>query len=92
MFAAHPGIIKNPHSIKELTYREMRELAYAGFSVLHDEALLPAYRGRIPLVIKTPITQLTLVPELYTNIPSKQFLLSVLLQTMVLSALTCPNT
>ncbi|MFX3924866.1 aspartate kinase, partial [Streptococcus suis] len=33
-------------------YREMRELAYAGFSVLHDEALLPAYRGRIPLVIK----------------------------------------
>lgn len=52
IFAAHPGIIKNPHSIKELTYREMRELAYAGFSVLHDEALLPAYRGQIPLVIK----------------------------------------
>ena len=30
----------------------MRELAYAGFSVLHDEALVPAYRGRIPMVIK----------------------------------------
>lgn len=52
IFAAHPGIIHNPYSIKELTYREMRELAYAGFSVLHDEALLPAYRGQIPLVIK----------------------------------------
>ncbi|KXT77292.1 aspartate kinase [Streptococcus sp. DD13] len=52
IFAAHPGIIHNPHSITELTYREMRELAYAGFSVLHDEALIPAYRGRIPLVIK----------------------------------------
>ncbi|WP_394404615.1 aspartate kinase [Streptococcus sp. 20-1249] len=52
IFAAHPGIIHNPHSIEELTYREMRELAYAGFSVLHDEALLPAYRGKIPLVIK----------------------------------------
>ena len=52
IFAAHPGIIHQPHSITELTYREMRELAYAGFSVLHDEALLPAYRGRIPLVIK----------------------------------------
>ena len=46
IFAAHPGIIHEP------TYREMRELAYAGFSVLHDEALLPAYRGKIPLVIK----------------------------------------
>ncbi len=52
IFAAHPGIVHNPHSIDELTYREMRELAYAGFSVLHDEALLPAYRGKIPLVIK----------------------------------------
>ncbi|MBM7643417.1 aspartate kinase [Streptococcus loxodontisalivarius] len=52
IFAAHPGVVENPHSIVELTYKEMRELAYAGFSVLHDEALLPAYRGKIPLVIK----------------------------------------
>ena len=52
IFAAHPGIVHKPHSIPELTYREMRELAYAGFTVLHDEALLPAYRGKIPLVIK----------------------------------------
>ena len=52
IFAAHPGIIHKPDSIPELTYREMRELAYAGFSVLHDEALIPAYRGKIPLVIK----------------------------------------
>ncbi|KHD43968.1 aspartate kinase [Streptococcus hongkongensis] len=52
IFAAHPGIIDNPKSIKALTFKEMRELAYAGFSVLHDEALIPVYRGKIPLVIK----------------------------------------
>lgn len=52
IFAAHPGVVKKPHSIAELTYKEMRELAYAGFSVLHDEALIPAYRGKVPLVIK----------------------------------------
>ncbi|MCJ1978303.1 aspartate kinase [Pseudolactococcus paracarnosus] len=52
IFSAHPGIITDPKSITELTYKEMRELAYAGFSVLHDEALLPAYRADIPLVIK----------------------------------------
>lgn len=52
IFAAHPGVVQNPHSIPELTYREMRELAYGGFSVLHDEALIPAYRGKIPIVIK----------------------------------------
>lgn len=52
IFVAHPGIVHQPLSIKEVTYKEMRELAYAGFSVLHDEALIPAYRGKIPLVIK----------------------------------------
>ena len=52
IFAAHPGVVHEPHSMPELTYKEMRELAYAGFSVLHDEALVPAYRGKIPLVIK----------------------------------------
>ena len=68
IFAAHPGIIKHPHSIPELTYKEMRELAYAGFSVLHDEALVPAYRGKIPLVIKIQIIQTTLEPALFWNI------------------------
>ena len=46
----------------------MRELAYAGFSVLHDEALVPAYRGKIPLVIKIQIIQTTLEPALFWNI------------------------
>ncbi|MEI5993419.1 aspartate kinase [Candidatus Enterococcus mansonii] len=52
IFVAHPGIVSEPKTIKELTYREMRELAYAGFAVLHDEALMPAYRASIPVVIK----------------------------------------
>ena len=52
IYVAHPGIIEQPQTIQELTYREMRELAYAGFAVLHDEALMPAYRANIPVVIK----------------------------------------
>lgn len=52
IFVAHPGIIHEPELIKELTYREMRELAYAGFSVFHDEALMPSYKANIPVVIK----------------------------------------
>lgn len=52
IFSAHPGIIYEPTTITELTYREMRELAYAGFAVLHDEALMPAYRANIPVIIK----------------------------------------
>ncbi|WP_042355447.1 aspartate kinase [Bacillus rubiinfantis] len=52
VYAVNPFIINRPKEIKELTYREMRELSYAGFSVLHDEALVPAYRAGIPVQIK----------------------------------------
>ncbi|MDN6639604.1 MAG: aspartate kinase [Tetragenococcus sp.] len=50
--AAHPGYIHHPEPIREITYREMRELSYGGFSVFHDEALMPSYRAKIPVVIK----------------------------------------
>lgn len=52
VFAANPTVIENPVPIKTMTYREMRELAYAGFSVFHDEALIPAFRKSIPVSIK----------------------------------------
>lgn len=52
IFAANPSVVKNPQPVAELTYREMRELSYAGFSVLHDEALEPAFKKGIPVVIK----------------------------------------
>jgi aspartate kinase len=52
VFVANPNIIKNPKSISVLTYREMRELSYAGFSVLHEETLEPVYKKRIPVCIK----------------------------------------
>ena len=52
VFAANPAIVKDPVPIAELTYREMRELSYAGFSVFHDEALEPVYRAQVPVNIR----------------------------------------
>lgn len=52
IYSAHPGIVKKPHAIKEVTYREMRELAYSGFGIFHDEALQPLYESKIPIQIK----------------------------------------
>lgn len=52
VFAANPKIVDNPVEIDIMTYREMRELSYAGFSVLHDEALMPAFKESIPVCIK----------------------------------------
>ncbi|PJY99247.1 aspartate kinase [Bacillus vallismortis] len=52
VYSVNPSFVKNPKEISELTYREMRELSYAGFSVFHDEALIPAFRAGIPVQIK----------------------------------------
>ncbi|MBU8907825.1 aspartate kinase [Desertibacillus haloalkaliphilus] len=52
VYAANPKVVDGPVEIKRLTYREMRELSYAGFSVFHDEALIPAFRNSIPVCIK----------------------------------------
>lgn len=52
VFAVNPNIVENPEPIYELTYREMRELSYSGFSVFHEEALIPVYIKGIPVRIK----------------------------------------
>lgn len=52
VFVASPKIVKNPKPIKTLTYREMRELAYAGFSVLQEETLEPVFQRGIPVNIR----------------------------------------
>jgi aspartate kinase len=52
VYAADPRIVPEAQPIPELTYREMRELAYAGFAVFHDEAVVPAVLKGIPICIK----------------------------------------
>ena len=52
VLSADPSIVADAAPVKEITFREMRELAYAGFGVLHDEAIIPAVRAGIPICIK----------------------------------------
>ncbi|KGP71277.1 aspartate kinase [Pontibacillus yanchengensis] len=52
VYCVNPKIVQSPQEINELTYKEMRELSYAGFSVFHDEALIPAFKAKIPVSIK----------------------------------------
>jgi aspartate kinase len=52
VFSVDPRIVPNAKPISELSFREMRELAYAGFSVLHEEAIVPSVRAGIPIWIR----------------------------------------
>lgn len=52
IYVANPNHINDPEKIFHLTYSEMRELSYSGFSVFHDEALQPAFNASIPVHVK----------------------------------------
>lgn len=47
-----PRIVPEAKTIKQLTYKELRELSYMGASVLHSEAIFPVMKSRIPINIK----------------------------------------
>ena len=49
---ADPRIINNPCVIKEITYRELRELSYMGATVLHEDAVFPVRSAGIPINIR----------------------------------------
>jgi aspartate kinase len=57
---ADPKIVKDPLPIREVTYKELRELSYMGAPVLHEEAIFPIKSKGIPIQIRN------------TNIPEDQ--------------------
>lgn len=68
-----PHIIDNPEVIETITYRELRELAYMGASVLHEDAIFPVRKEGIPINIRNtnkPNDKGTLIVETTCKKPS----------------------
>lgn len=49
---ADPRIISHPANIETITYTELRELAYMGASVLHEDSIFPVRKEGIPINIR----------------------------------------
>ena len=49
---ADPKIVSDPRPIQKITFAELRELAYMGASVLHEDSILPVKEKGIPLNIR----------------------------------------
>ena len=49
---ADPRIVPSPRTIPILSYRELRELAYMGASVLHEDAVFPVIDLNIPVNVR----------------------------------------
>ena len=52
LYAADPGVVKNPETVPFMSYRELRTLSYMGASVLHSDAVLSASEMDIPINIR----------------------------------------
>lgn len=49
---ADPRIVEDPKPIARITYSELRELAYMGANVLHEETIFPVRNKDIPINIR----------------------------------------
>jgi aspartate kinase len=70
---ADPRVVKNPEVIHTITYKELRELAYMGASVLHEDAIFPVRQAGIPINIRNtnaPDDDGTMIVESTCRIPS----------------------
>jgi aspartate kinase len=52
LLSADPRVVNNPDPIDEVSYHELRELAYLGANVFHDEAVAPVATEDIPINIR----------------------------------------
>jgi aspartate kinase len=74
LLMADPRIVAQPKPMESISYREIRELAYSGANVFHDEAIVPCKIKGIPVNIRNtnqpedPGTIIGPVPENPENI------------------------
>ncbi|MBQ4465870.1 MAG: aspartate kinase [Oscillospiraceae bacterium] len=52
ILVADPRVVADPIVIPVITYKELRELSYMGFSVLHEDAIFPVRTAGIPINIR----------------------------------------
>ena len=83
---ADPKIVPDPSPIAHITYAELRELAFMGASVLHEESILPVKEKGIALNIRN--TNATLKP-VFTNCVYKVPVLNKLHIVFCYAAIKC---
>ncbi len=52
LLMADPHIVSSPAVMKNITYKELRELSYMGASVMHEDAIFPVKKVGIPINIR----------------------------------------
>ncbi len=98
VLACDPKIIDSPAPIKMLSYKELRELSYSGFNVLHSESIFPVKSANIPIQIKNtfrpedegtmivPVSQYEYTGNLVTGIAGKKDFTVLLIEKSMMNS------
>lgn len=54
--SVNPKIILDAKKIDVMTYGEIRDLSVSGFSIFHEEAMIPLRKGRVPVHVRNTFT------------------------------------
>jgi len=71
---ADPRLVPDPLPIRRITYNELREMAFMGAEVLHEESIFPVREHGIPIHIRStedPDGSGTLIQELFAREDSR---------------------
>ena len=94
---ADPRIVDHPRHIEKITYKELRELSYMGASVLHEDAVFPVKKSKIPIQIRntnSPMDEGTLIlsdfespkyPKTITGIAGKKDFTVIAIEKMLMN-------
>lgn len=52
IFCADPKIINHPKTVENITYKELHELSYMGFTVLNEDTVFPINKAGIPINVR----------------------------------------
>lgn len=52
LLMADPHVVSSPAVMRNITYKELRELSYMGASVMHEDAIFPVKSAGIPINIR----------------------------------------
>ena len=77
---ADPRIVDNPKAMRIVTYSELRELAYMGATVLHEDSIFPVRHAHIPINVRNtniPADEGTLIiPDSYLKFYQREGVLT----------------
>lgn len=70
---ANPKIVKDPKNIRNMTYKEIKNLSHMGANVLNEDSIIPAEESKIPINIRNTNNPEDIGTLISDNLPDEDY-------------------